>query len=61
MCKDVAGGQFVLDPGGKLDLHWSPRASAKRIFELEHAMRAMSRSTPTASRVRYGTGRVESS
>ena len=42
MCQDAADGQFVLDAHGKLDLHWSPRASAKRIFELERAMRALS-------------------
>ena len=42
MCEDAADGQFVLDADGKLDLRWSPRASAKRIFELEHAMRALS-------------------
>jgi len=42
MCEDAADGQLVLDGDGKFDLHWSPRASAKRIFELEHSIRAVS-------------------
>ena len=42
MCEDAADGQFVLDSNGKLDLHWTPHASAKRIFDLEQAMRDLS-------------------
>jgi cholesterol oxidase len=42
MCEDAADGRFVLDAHGNLDLHWSPRASMKRFFELEQAMRALS-------------------
>jgi cholesterol oxidase len=42
MCEDAADGRFVLDSGGNLDLHWSPRASMQRFFELERAMRDLS-------------------
>jgi len=42
MCQDAANGRFVLDATGKLDLKWSPRASAQNLLELEDAMRQLS-------------------
>jgi cholesterol oxidase len=43
MCQDAADGQLLLDRDGNIDLRWDPKQSEQNFFELEDALRALSR------------------